>query len=164
MKFSRRMRSIRLAAGLPGCRQLALAARHQMLRGHLLLATLLSAALLLPGCADPQPPASVHDAADRMFLDLVLIARRNTLPTQSDATLLIKAADQIRTGNDACAQWKLDRMVAIGMPLVMQVMTTDAAGQQQVKLDARRQLQQASAMNVPDDLCHGHGFPPAVFK
>lgn len=130
---------------------------------RLFVAALL-AALFLTGCADPQPPASVHDAADHMFLDLVLIARRNTLPTQSDATLLIKAADQIRTGKDACAQWKLDRMVAIGMPLVMQVMTADATGQQQVQRDARRQLQQASAMDVPDDLCHGHGFPQATFN
>jgi hypothetical protein len=137
---------------------------HAMMHARLSLAAVLCAALLLPGCADPQPPASVHDPADRMFLDLVLIARRSTLPTQADATVLIKTADEIRTGNDACAQWKLERIVEIGMPLVMQVMTADEAGQQQIKRDARRQLQQASAMSVPDDLCHGHGFPAAVFK
>ena len=147
-----------------GVSQACILCRSLLSTAAALLATPLLAIPLLTGCADPQPPSSVHDAADHMFLDLVLIARRNTLPTQSDATLLIKAADQIRSGKDACAQWKLDRMVAIGMPLVMQVMTADAAGQQQVRRDARRQLQQASAMEVPDDLCHGRRFPPATFN
>jgi hypothetical protein len=134
-------------------------------RCRLFLAGLLVPCLaaLLAGCSDPLPPAHVHDAADRMFLDLVLIARRNTLPTQDDTTLLIKAMDEIKRGNDTCAQWKLDQILTIGMPLVVQMVTADEAEQQQIRRAARRQLQQASALQVPD-FCHGHSFPPATFK
>jgi PBP1b-binding outer membrane lipoprotein LpoB len=131
--------------------------------GGFVPATLLLAAILLTGCADPPPPASVHDAADRMFLDLVLIARRDTLPTQGDTTLLIKGMDEIKRGNDSCAQWKLDQILTIGMPLAMQMMTADQTEQQQIRLTARRQLRQASEMQLPA-LCHGHGFPPAKFN
>jgi hypothetical protein len=129
----------------------------------ILLAAILPAVLLLCGCADPPPPASVHDAADRMFLDLVLIARRDTLPTQGDTTLLIKAMDEIKRGNDSCAQWKLDQILTIGMPLAMQMMTADQTEQQQIRVTARRQLRQASEIQLPE-FCHGRGFPPAKFS
>lgn len=119
--------------------------------------------LLATGCADPVVDAPAHDPADRMFLDLVSIAGRRTLPTQGDTTLLIKAMDEIKTGDDPCAKWKLDQILTIGMPLVMEAMTADADGQQQLKTEARRKLREASALATPDDLCHGHGFPPAHF-
>jgi hypothetical protein len=120
--------------------------------------------LLAAGCADPVIDTPVHDPADRMFLDLVSIAGRRTLPTQSDTTLLIKAMDAIKTGDDACAKWKLDQILTIGMPLVMEAMTADADGQQHVKIEARRKLREASALVTPADLCHGHAFPPADFS
>jgi hypothetical protein len=130
------------------------------MRQHLAFATL---AVLLAGCADPAPVVPLHDPADVMFMDLVSIAGRTTLPTQGDTTLLIKAMDQIKTGDDACAKWKLDQILTIGMPLVSEAMTADATGLQQIKVEARRKLRAASAIPAPDGLCHGHGFPPAEF-
>jgi type IV pilus biogenesis protein CpaD/CtpE len=126
-------------------------------------AALALVALLLAGCADPAPVVALHDPADTMFMDLVSIAGRSTLPTQGDTTLLIKAMDQIKTGDDACAKWKLDQILTIGMPLVSEAMTADAAGLRQIKVEARRKLREASAIAAPDELCHGHGFPPAEF-
>jgi hypothetical protein len=131
-------------------------AKQAAIRVDLLLLTLLTA-----GCTDPVPVVPLHDPADRMFMALVSIAGRSTLPTQGDTTLLIKAMDQIKTGDDLCAKWKLDQILTIGMPLVMEAMTADENGRQQIKIEARRKLREVSALPVPDNLCHGNGFPPA---
>lgn len=130
-------------------------------RSRIVMAVLLTA---LTACADtseltPLPPT--HDAGDRMFLALVAIAKRTTLPTQGDATLLIQTMDQIQTGNDGCARWKLDQILIIGMPLLTEAMESDQAGQQKLKIEVRRKLHDVGAMEAPDDLCHGHGFPLA---
>lgn len=135
-------------------------AHHIFLARHLFL---IAEFLLLAGCADPLPPPSVHDAADHMFLDLLLIARRDTLPTRDDAILLSRQMNEIDNGDDACAKWKLHQILSIGMPLVVRFMTADAGAQSQLRGEARRQLQQASIRPVPDDLCHGHRFPAATF-
>lgn len=119
--------------------------------------------LLLAGCVDATPPPSVHDAADRLFLDLVVIARRDTLPTQTDASALSQVVNEIDKGDDACAKWKLHRMMTAGMPLVVRFMIADPSRQPRIREEARQQLQQASTIPVPEDLCHGHGFPSATF-
>src|SRR5260221_3304477 len=122
---------------------------------------LLLLALLIVGCTDPVPVVPLHDPADRMFMALVSIAGRSTLPTQGDTTLLIKAMDQIKTGDDPCAQWKLDQILTIGMPLVMEAMIADENGRQQIKIEPRRKLRGVSGLPAPDNLCHGKGCPPA---
>ena len=97
-----------------------------------------------------------------MFLMLASIARRPTMPTERDQTVLLHAMTKIRDGNDPCAQWKLDQIIAIGLPLVMDAMNGDAATQRRAKLEARQQLHDASGRLVPD-ICRGNGFPPANF-
>ena len=105
----------------------------------------------------------MHDDADRLFLDLVVIARRDTLPSQADIGPLGRLVNQIDSGGDPCAKWKLQEMLTAGMPLVVRFMIADPSQQALIRDEARRQLQQANTRPVPEDLCHGHGFPVARF-